>query len=53
MLIFTLLTFVPGPKRPRGARRCSWTGSPARPRTARAWNGNQQTSLTQPFIKMI
>ncbi|WP_222127322.1 hypothetical protein [Bacillus sp. X1(2014)] len=31
---------------PAGAKRRG--GSPARPRTARAWNGNQQTSLTQP-----
>ncbi|WP_144554247.1 hypothetical protein [Bacillus sp. X1(2014)] len=34
---------------PTGAKRRG--GSPARPRTARAWNGNQQTSLTQPNKK--
>ncbi|WP_335387123.1 hypothetical protein [Neobacillus drentensis] len=31
---------------PTGAKRRG--GSPERPRTARAWSGNQQTSLTQP-----
>ncbi len=34
---------------PTGAKRRG--GSPERPRTARAWSGYQQTSLTQPKIK--
>ncbi|MGG1397089.1 hypothetical protein ABE288_04575 [Bacillus salipaludis] len=34
---------------PAGAKRRG--GSPARPRTACAWNGNQQTSLTQTIKK--
>jgi len=55
-----LLTFVPGTKTPAGVRGRGDTagakrrgGSTARPRTARAWNGNQQTSLTQPMKKRI
>jgi hypothetical protein len=36
----TLLIGVEGAKTPAGG------GSPDRPRTARAWNGNQQASLT-------
>ncbi|MEH7502038.1 hypothetical protein V7152_08325, partial [Neobacillus drentensis] len=32
---------------PTGAKRRG--GSPERPRTARAWSGNQQASLTQPL----
>jgi hypothetical protein len=32
---------------PTGALRRG--GSPGRPRTARAWSGNQQTSLTEPY----
>ena len=51
----TLLIGVEGTKTPAGVRgRGDPTGakrrggSPARPRTACAWNGNQQPSLTQP-----
>ncbi|WP_222127366.1 hypothetical protein [Bacillus sp. X1(2014)] len=39
---------VRGRRDPAGAKRRG--GCPARPRTARAWNGNQQTSLTQPLF---
>ncbi|MBV7503660.1 hypothetical protein KW850_00080 [Bacillus sp. sid0103] len=54
----TLLIYVPGAKTPAGGRR---RGDPAgeqrrgsstyRPRTARAWRGNQQASLTEPYKK--
>jgi len=51
----TLLIAVEGTKTPAGVRgRGDPAGakrrgaSPARPRTARAGNGNQQTSITQP-----
>jgi len=57
----TLLIGVEGAKTPAGVR--GW-GDPAgaesaeeAPRNARgkrsAWNGNQQTSLTQPYFKKI
>jgi hypothetical protein len=39
---------VQGRGDPTGAKRRG--GSPERPRTARAWSGNQLTSLTQPKI---
>ncbi|MFB5195208.1 hypothetical protein ACE198_09760 [Neobacillus sp. KR4-4] len=52
----TLLIGVEGTKTPAGVRgrgdpagAKQRGGSPARPRTACAWNGKQQTSLTQPF----
>ncbi|MCM3118465.1 hypothetical protein M3610_25005 [Neobacillus sp. MER 74] len=53
----TLLLFVPGTKTPVGVRGRGYPagakrrgGSRARPRTACAWNRNQQTSLTQPSL---
>jgi len=52
----TLLIGVEGTKTPAGVRvrgdpaeAQRRGGSPARPRTACAWNGSQQISLTQPF----
>jgi hypothetical protein len=55
LLIFYELIGAEGAKTPAGVR--GWGdptgakrrgGSPARPRTARAWSGNQHTKLTQP-----
>jgi hypothetical protein len=53
----TLLIFVPGAKTPAGGRgRGDPTGASAEeaPRTARgkrsAWSGNQQPSLTEPYL---
>ena len=52
---YTLLIGVEGAKTPAGV---AVSGDPAggttrrlpeRPRTARAWNGNQQTNLTKPI----
>ncbi|MFB5198299.1 hypothetical protein ACE198_26075 [Neobacillus sp. KR4-4] len=57
MLILALLIGVEGTKTPAGVRGRGDPagakrrgGSPARPRTACAWNRNQQTSLTQPSL---
>ncbi len=54
----TLLIGVEGAKTPAGGRGRGDPagaqrrgGSPDRPRTARAWSGNQQASLTEPKIK--
>ncbi|MBV7507819.1 hypothetical protein KW850_21550 [Bacillus sp. sid0103] len=55
----TLLINVPGAKTPAGGR-CRGDpagaqrrgGSPDRPRTARAWSGNQQARLTEPIRKI-
>jgi hypothetical protein len=58
LLIMALLIGVEGAKTPAGGRGRGDPagaqrrgGSPDRPRTARAWSGNQQASLTEPKIK--
>ncbi|MBV7505933.1 hypothetical protein KW850_11765 [Bacillus sp. sid0103] len=54
----TQLIYVPGAKTPAGGRgrrdRAGAQrrgGSQDRPRTSRAWSGNQQASLTDPWAK--
>jgi len=55
---YTLLIGAEGAKTPVGVRfrrdpagAFRRGGSPKRPRTARAWSGNQQTNSTKPLYK--